>query len=59
MAVHFDVNKKIKLLPEHFTSWLALFDETVNELFTGEIANLAIKRAHSIAELMQLKLQNQ
>ena len=56
MAVHFDVNQKIKLQPEHFTAWLALFDETVNELFVGEIAALATKRAHSIAQLMQLKI---
>ena len=57
MAVHFDVNKKIHLLPQHFTTWLSLFDETINELFQGEIAELAKKRAHSIAQLMQLKME--
>jgi hemoglobin len=57
MAVHFDINQKIQLKPQHFTTWLSLFDETVNELFIGEIAELAKKRAHSIAQLMQLKME--
>jgi hemoglobin len=57
MAVHFAVNQKIQLQPQHFTIWLSLFDETVNELFIGDIAELAKKRAHSIAQLMQLKLE--
>jgi hemoglobin len=57
MAVHFDVNKKISLLPQHFTTWLFLFDETIDELFQGETADLAKKRAHSIAQLMQLKME--
>ena len=57
MAEHFKVNQKIRLEPEHFNTWLNLFDSTVNELFEGEISNLAKKRAHSIAQLMQLKME--
>jgi len=57
MAVHFEINQKIKLEPIHFTNWLSLFDQTVDEYFVGEIALLAKTRAHSIASIMQLKLQ--
>ncbi len=57
MAVHFGVNKKIKLQPLHFSAWLALFDSTVDEYFQGEKASLAKTRAHSIAGLMQLKIE--
>src|ERR1041384_1911181 len=53
MAVHFKVNQKIKLEPVHFASWLSLFDETVDELFSGTKAELAKKRAHGIADVMQ------
>jgi len=57
MAEHFKVNQKIKLLPEHFTTWLSLFDTTVDQHFKGDKADLAKKRAHSIAQIMQLKIQ--
>ncbi|HET9824230.1 MAG TPA: group III truncated hemoglobin [Chitinophagaceae bacterium] len=57
MSVHFEVNQKIKLQPLHFTTWLALFDSTVDEYFQGERASLAKIRAHSIAAIMQLKME--
>lgn len=57
MAVHYEVNQKIKLEPLHFNIWLSLFDETVNEYFVGEKASLAKTRAHSIAGIMQIKMQ--
>jgi hemoglobin len=57
MAVHFEINQKIKLEPLHFATWLSLFDETVDEYFNGEKALLVKTRAHSIANIMQLKMQ--
>lgn len=57
MGEHFKVNQKIKLESFHFATWLNLFDSTVDEYFEGEKANLAKKRAHSIADIMLLKLQ--
>ena len=56
MGEHFKVNEKIQLEPLHFTTWLALFDSTVDELFKGNRADMAKKRAHSIAQIMQLKM---
>ena|ERR1051325_1803230 len=57
MAEHFKVNQKVKLEPIHFRTWLAIFDATVDELFIGEKAELAKKRAHSVADIMKLKMQ--
>ncbi len=57
MGEHFKINQKIKLEPIHFTNWLSLFDATVDENFEGKKAELAKKRAHSIAQIMQLKMQ--
>ena len=41
---------------EHFTQWLALFTQTVAENFSGEKAEEAKSRAHSIAGIFQLKM---
>jgi hemoglobin len=57
MGEHFKVNQMVKLEARHFTTWLSLFDSTVDELFSGEKAELAKKRAHSVASLMQLKME--
>jgi hemoglobin len=56
MGVHFDVNEKVKLQKEHFTTWLSLFDATIDEYFEGEKAALAKRRAHDIANLMSFKM---
>jgi len=57
MAEHFKVNQKIKLEPLHFATWLNLFDSTVNSYFKGSKADLAKKRAHSIAQILELRMQ--
>ena len=57
MGEHFKVNQKIKLETHHFNTWLELFDSTVDSFFKGDKAELAKKRAHSVAGIMQLKLQ--
>jgi hemoglobin len=41
----------------HFERWLAFFIETVDEHFTGEIAEEAKMRARSIAGVFQYKLE--
>ena len=56
MGLHFEVNRQVNLKQEHFTRWLALFSETVDELFQGEIATMATQRAKSIAGIMQFKM---
>ena len=58
MEVHYDLNKKIPLQKEHFSSWVHLFTTTVDDLFEGKIAALAKTRAKSIAAVMLFKMEN-
>ncbi|MEO8886700.1 MAG: group III truncated hemoglobin [Mucilaginibacter sp.] len=41
---------------EHFATWLKLFNNTVDELFTGEKADEAKWRAAKMAELFEAKI---
>lgn len=41
---------------EHFTRWLELFFETVDELFVGQKAELAKWQGNRMAEMFQLKI---
>ena len=41
---------------KHFSTWLALFNQTINELFSGPKAEEAKKRAASIAQIMNFKI---
>lgn len=43
----------LHLQKEHFDRWLQLFNETIDELFDGEIAQNARNRANNIARIMQ------
>ena len=58
MEVHYDINRKLPLKVEHFESWLQLFNNTIDELYQGEKANLAKTRAKSIAAVMQFKMND-
>lgn len=58
MALHAHIHKKIGLDAKLFERWLKLFNETTDELFEGEKANLAKQRAFSIAKVMQQKILN-
>ncbi|HSV11953.1 MAG TPA: group III truncated hemoglobin [Hanamia sp.] len=42
----------------HFERWLALFAETLNELFSGEVAKEAIWRANKMAIMFQYKIEH-
>lgn len=56
MQPHLDLNEKIPLTKAHFDQWLLIFKATVDELFSGEIANNAKTRALSIATMIQFKI---
>lgn len=57
MQVHFELHRKEPLHHEHFETWLSLFDQTVDELFQGTHAAMIKQKAHSIAWLMEHKIQ--
>jgi hemoglobin len=50
------MNRTFPFKQEHFDAWLRLFDHTLDEMYAGEKADLAKKRALGIAQLMQLKM---
>lgn len=56
IPVHLALNSKSPLLPEHFARWLQLWQQTVDELFIGNVAEQAKIRAMSIATVMQTKI---
>lgn len=56
MITHRKLHQIAHLTAEHFKAWLAIFTSTVDEMFTGEKAELAKQRAMSMAMVMQLKI---
>jgi hemoglobin len=59
MFTHIQLNEKTPLKKEHFSRWLNIFNETIDENFVGENANLAKMRAVSIANTMLVKFGSQ
>lgn len=53
---HKHINRVVPLKATHFNRWLQLFNQTIDELFSGEKATLAKQRAASIATIMQIKI---
>ena len=57
MAMHFPINEKVAIEKHHFEHWIKLWTETVEENFTGEMAETAIYKATNIANLMSHTMQ--
>lgn len=55
---HRDLHGRAPLSADHFHRWLALFAQTVDELFAGPVADAAKARAQRIATSMQQALAN-
>lgn len=53
LVVHASLDERSALLPEHFQSWLAIFNDSVDAQFDGPRADLIKSRADSIAANMQ------
>ena len=54
---HVDLDKNIRLEKEHFERWQQLWDGTVDELFAGEIADMAKNKASLMANLISIKVE--
>jgi hemoglobin len=52
----FPPHMELKIGKEHFERWLDLFLSTVDEYFTGPVAETARTKAKSIAAIFQYKL---
>ncbi|HRI33406.1 MAG TPA: group III truncated hemoglobin, partial [Saprospiraceae bacterium] len=59
MIKHREINQLKPITMDNFQQWIHLFNETVDELYQGEKAELIKKRAQSIATVMQIKLINE
>ncbi len=57
--IHLDINAKEYLSPELFKIWLNHFNASVDENFTGLNAEKIKTQALSIANVMQIKIQNE
>jgi hemoglobin len=57
LQLHLDLNQKLKLSEEHFSIWLQHFNTSIDEDFTGQIAENMKTRALSIATVMKIKMQ--
>lgn len=56
MLKHLELNKKVKLKPEHFEHWLRLFTQEAESALPKESAALITQRAHMIADNIQKRL---
>ena len=57
MVKHIELNRLEALTKEHFTRWLFLWKETIDEYFKGSIANIAKSKADQMAALMMYKIE--
>ena len=57
ISKHLALDDKSRIRPVHFTRWIELFHHTVDELFTGEKAELAKFRSDQIKNLMMYKVE--
>ncbi|MEO1628062.1 MAG: group III truncated hemoglobin [Bacteroidota bacterium] len=57
MKFHLEIHLQHPLEEKHFGRWLSHFEETLQESFEGPKARQALERAHSIAGIMQLRIQ--
>lgn len=56
VTVHHEVHTKSPLEKRQFDTWIQLFNATVDENFSGEMAHHAKVRALSIATVLQFKI---
>lgn len=52
----FEKHLKLSLTEQHFSEWLRLFDQTVDENFSGDQADQIKDRARTIARVWQFKM---
>lgn len=57
IAQHIKVDRQIKLEQAHYERWLQLWDETINSLFAGAVAEEAKKRAKLMMDLISMKVE--
>ena len=56
LQAHIRLNNKMRLTDEHFDLWLQYFQESVNELYYGDNAELIKSKARTLSTIMRVKL---
>lgn len=56
LTVHQKLHERFPLLPEHFLRWVEIFSHTVDQLYSGEMADVAKLRARAIADSLDQRL---
>lgn len=57
MGAHYLINELAAMEKRHFETWLKLWKQTIDENFSGEIAESAKTKAENIANLMAYKME--
>ena len=58
MQTHIQLSQKTEMKQKHFNQWLALWTETIDAYFQGEVATDAKQRGKNIAGLMLYKIES-
>lgn len=58
MQVHEHVSSLSHIGKHHLDQWVQLFQETVDECFSGPVAELMKQRARSVATLMNIRINH-
>ena len=56
LQVHQHIHQLSAFREAHFTRWVLLFTQTVNEMYEGANAEMIKQRAESVATVMRIKL---
>lgn len=56
IQTHLEINAKATLNTNHFSKWIQLFNETVDDLFKGENAETIKQKAFNVSTIMQIRL---
>lgn len=54
---HIDIDKDIPMNKEHFDRWTKLWNTTVDDMYQGEIADMAKNKASLMANLIHMKIE--
>lgn len=54
---HIDIDKQLPLQSSHYDRWISLWNETVDSLFEGQLAEEAKKRAALMIHLIRMKVE--
>lgn len=57
MRKHIELNQEVPLYPEHFEQWMNIWKGVIKAHFEGPVAEKAMFRAGSIAQIMQSKIR--